>query len=303
MTAPVPAWSAAAQTSAASAGSARTPVLVFASSCAHQSCVVVVVLLPGSHTHPHLCAPLAAHRRSCSCPLTSLLVCAAGHLHCAQGDGAAGHRLATLLEGGGPPAGCVCVRGGGLRRPSVLALSRRFSSAVHLCMVYTCCSFPQLLNAQPPSLCHQPSLHLPAPQRSCRHPAPPPCNPTLTHRFPASRPSSRLQPHPHTQIPGIKAIIPRQRKALEAVELIRATTSDLIRKCKEVGVWVCVAVEIPFPFLPFHGTTPTRCSPTWHWSKPNPTPTPTSTQLNPNLNPPQPRPNLARTQLIPAYGG
>lgn len=29
-------------------------------------------------------------------------------------------------------------------------------------------------------------------------------------------------------------IVPRQRKAMEAVEIIRRTTSDLIKKCKEM---------------------------------------------------------------------
>lgn len=36
------------------------------------------------------------------------------------------------------------------------------------------------------------------------------------------------------QFPILAPLIPRQRKALAAVELIRDTTSKLIRKCKEM---------------------------------------------------------------------
>ncbi|KXZ43836.1 hypothetical protein GPECTOR_79g115 [Gonium pectorale] len=39
---------------------------------------------------------------------------------------------------------------------------------------------------------------------------------------------------PVWKVPGLGWLIPRQRKALEAVELIRQTTNDLIRKCKEM---------------------------------------------------------------------
>ncbi|KAG2445383.1 hypothetical protein HXX76_000005 [Chlamydomonas incerta] len=39
---------------------------------------------------------------------------------------------------------------------------------------------------------------------------------------------------PLWKIPGIGWFIPRQRKALEAVELIRKTTNDLIKQCKEM---------------------------------------------------------------------
>ena len=34
------------------------------------------------------------------------------------------------------------------------------------------------------------------------------------------------------QVPLLPALIPRQRKALEAVRLIRSTTEELIAKCK-----------------------------------------------------------------------
>ena len=37
---------------------------------------------------------------------------------------------------------------------------------------------------------------------------------------------------PYWKVPLLCAIIPRQRKALEAVELIRDTTTSLIKKCK-----------------------------------------------------------------------
>lgn len=36
------------------------------------------------------------------------------------------------------------------------------------------------------------------------------------------------------QFPFLAPLIPRQRKALAAVELIRQTTNDLIKKCKEM---------------------------------------------------------------------
>jgi len=36
------------------------------------------------------------------------------------------------------------------------------------------------------------------------------------------------------QFPFLAPLIPRQRKALAAVELIRTTTNDLIKKCKEM---------------------------------------------------------------------
>jgi carotene epsilon-monooxygenase len=36
------------------------------------------------------------------------------------------------------------------------------------------------------------------------------------------------------QLPFLAPLIPRQRKAVEAVELIRTTTNDLIKKCKEM---------------------------------------------------------------------
>nr|APW83735.1 cytochrome P450 carotenoid hydroxylase 97C [Dunaliella salina]APW83739.1 cytochrome P450 carotenoid hydroxylase 97C [Dunaliella salina] len=39
---------------------------------------------------------------------------------------------------------------------------------------------------------------------------------------------------PYWKIPFIAALVPRQRKAQEAVALIRQTTNDLIRKCKEM---------------------------------------------------------------------
>lgn len=39
---------------------------------------------------------------------------------------------------------------------------------------------------------------------------------------------------PPTQFPFLAPLIPRQRKALAAVELIRTTTNDLIKKCKEM---------------------------------------------------------------------
>lgn len=34
------------------------------------------------------------------------------------------------------------------------------------------------------------------------------------------------------QFPILAPLLPRQRKAIEAVEIIRQTTSDLIKKCK-----------------------------------------------------------------------
>jgi carotene epsilon-monooxygenase len=37
-----------------------------------------------------------------------------------------------------------------------------------------------------------------------------------------------------TQVPLLCHLVPRQRKAMAAVELIRATTNDLIRQCKEM---------------------------------------------------------------------
>lgn len=45
--------------------------------------------------------------------------------------------------------------------------------------------------------------------------------------------SSSPFPSP-VQIPLFNYIVPRQRKAMEAVEIIRRTTSDLIKKCKEM---------------------------------------------------------------------
>ena len=36
------------------------------------------------------------------------------------------------------------------------------------------------------------------------------------------------------QLPLVPALIPRQRKALDAVKLIRATTEQLIAKCKAI---------------------------------------------------------------------
>jgi hypothetical protein len=36
------------------------------------------------------------------------------------------------------------------------------------------------------------------------------------------------------QFPFLAPLIPRQRKALAAVDLIRQTTNDLIKKCKEM---------------------------------------------------------------------
>lgn len=43
-----------------------------------------------------------------------------------------------------------------------------------------------------------------------------------------------VPPPPVLQFPFLAPLIPRQRKALAAVELIRQTTNDLIRKCKEM---------------------------------------------------------------------
>lgn len=60
------------------------------------------------------------------------------------------------------------------------------------------------------------------------------------------KPLAKIFTHPYCfplpfskQLPFISAFIPRQRKALEAVELIRNTTNDLIKKCK-VGWQACL---------------------------------------------------------------
>jgi carotene epsilon-monooxygenase len=40
---------------------------------------------------------------------------------------------------------------------------------------------------------------------------------------------------PYWKIPLLRLLVPRQRKAAEAVELIRRTTEELIAKCKVRG--------------------------------------------------------------------
>jgi hypothetical protein len=53
----------------------------------------------------------------------------------------------------------------------------------------------------------------------------------------AMPPATPLSHHPAAlllQFPFLAPLIPRQRKALAAVDLIRQTTNDLIKKCKEM---------------------------------------------------------------------
>ena len=120
----------------------------------------------------------------------------------------------------------------------LLALTKQ-SSTVHCCNAnkdgLLVADLPHLM----PSTSRAPSLHsssVPAYSHQASQQAPPQANGLLQAVYTALKETEQRATDllPLWKVPALAPLIPRQRKALQAVKLIRQTTEQLIAKCKEM---------------------------------------------------------------------